>query len=220
MLHEKIQSTIGLIEDVVDNRQKENDNANTAKKNSIFFDSFEKLESSIISYILSKKNFSFTLQSNTAADLKDLMNYSKTTFDNAKAVNPGPFSKKSGTFVDSIAKEWETFYKTNISELINGLNVIVLVHPTPTVVKSCISNLNKCVTWPLTQERIDSYKEARQKADVLLKEMKFDDEIRDFLIKVRDKRATLTDLTPSILEWIQSENIADKVSLGIRSTMS
>ena len=131
-----------------------------------------------------------------------------------------PFGKKSGTFVDSIAKEWETFYKTNISELINGLNVIVLVHPTPTVVKSCISNLNKCVTWPLTQERIDSYKEARQKADVLLKEMKFDDEIRDFLIKVRDKRATLTDLTPSILEWIQSENIADKVSLGIRSTMS
>ena len=36
MLHDKIQSTIGLIEDVVDNRQKENDNANTAKRNSTF----------------------------------------------------------------------------------------------------------------------------------------------------------------------------------------
>ena len=32
MQHEKIQSTIGLIDDVVDNRQKENDNANTAKR--------------------------------------------------------------------------------------------------------------------------------------------------------------------------------------------
>lgn len=32
MLHEKIQSTIALIEDVVDNRQKENDNANAAKR--------------------------------------------------------------------------------------------------------------------------------------------------------------------------------------------
>ena len=39
MLHEKIQSTIALIEDVVDNRQKENDNANAAKRNSTFFDS-------------------------------------------------------------------------------------------------------------------------------------------------------------------------------------
>ena len=30
MLHDKIQATIGLIDDVVDNRQKENENKNTA----------------------------------------------------------------------------------------------------------------------------------------------------------------------------------------------
>ena len=105
------------------------------------------------------------------------------------------------------------------SELINGLNIIVLVHPTPTVVKNCIAAFNKCEKWPLTQESIDAYKEARLKANELLREMRFDDEIRDFLIKVRDKRATLTDITPSILEWIQSENISDKVSLSIRNTV-
>lgn len=87
------------------------------------------------------------------------------------------------------------------------------------VIRSCIIAFNKCEKWPLTQEIIDSYMEARQKADNLLKEMRFDDEIMDFLIKVRDKRATLIDITPSILEWIQSENIADKVSLSIRNTM-
>lgn len=219
MLHEKIQSTIGLIEDVVDNRQKENDNANIAKRNSTFFDSFARLTPSITSYILAKKNFSFTLQSNTAIILQELINYSKTTFDNAKAVNPAPFSKKAESFIDSITKEWETFYKANNSELINGLNIIVLVHPSPAVVRSCITAFNKCEKWPLTHESIDSYMEAQQKADDLLKEMRFDDEIRDFLVKVRDKKATLTDITPSILEWIQSENIADKVSLSIRNTM-
>ena len=217
MLHEKIQSTIGLIDDVVDNRQKENDNANTAKRNSAFFDSFARLTPSITSFILAKQNFSFSLQPNTAAGLHDLMNYSKSTFDNAKAVNPSPFKQKTDAFIETITKEWETFYKANNSELINGLNIIVLVHPTPTVVRSCITAFNKCEKWPLTQESIDSYKEARQKADGLLKEMKFDDEIRDFLIKVRDRKATLTDITPSILEWIQSENIADKVSLSIRN---
>lgn len=219
MLHEKIQSTIGLIDDVVDNRQKENDNINAAKRNSTFFDSLAKLTPSIISYILARKNFSFTLQPNTAAILQELMNYSKATFDNSKAVNPAPFSKKAESFIDSIAKEWETFYKAQNSELINGLNIIVLVHPSPAVVRSCITSFNKCEKWPLTQESIDSYMDARQKADDLLKEMRFDDEIKDFLIKVRDKRATLTDITPSILEWIRSENIADKVSLSIRNTM-
>ena len=94
----------------------------------------------------------------------------------------------------------------------------MLVHPAPMLVRGCITALNKCKEWPLTKDNIDSYKEARQKAEDLLKEMKFDDEIKVFLIKVRDKNATLTDLTPSILEWIQSENIADKVSLSIRNT--
>ena len=219
MLHEKIQSTIGLIEDVVDNRQKENENANTAKRNSTFFDSFANLTPSFISFILARKNYAFTLQSNTAASLQDLISYSKNTFDNGKAVNPSPFKQKSEAFINSIAKEWEAFYNSKNSDLINGLNIIVLVHPTPTVVRSCITALKKCEKWPLTQEDIDSYSEARQKADDLLKEMRFDDEIRDFLTKVRDKKATLTDITPSILEWIQSENIADKVSLSIRNTV-
>ena len=62
MLHEKIQETIGLIEDVIDNMQKENENANTAKRNSIFFDSYDKLTHSITSYILAKRNFGFVLQ--------------------------------------------------------------------------------------------------------------------------------------------------------------
>lgn len=219
MLHEKIQTTIGLIEDVVDNRQKETDNANIAKRNSTFFDSYAKLTPYITSYILAKRNFGFVLQANTSASLKDLMNYSKTTFDNSKAVNPTPFKHKTEIFIDSITKEWEIYYKNSNSELINGLNIIVLVHPTPTVVKNCIAAFNKCEKWPLTQESIDAYKEARLKANELLREMRFDDEIRDFLIKVRDKRATLTDITPSILEWIQSENISDKVSLSIKNTV-
>ena len=219
MLHEKIQSTIGLIEDVVDNRQRNNDNANTAKRNSTFLDSFARLRPSVTSYILARKNFNFILRSNTAAVLQELMNYSKTTFENARTVNPSPFKQKTEVFIDSIAKEWEAFYKANNSELTDGLNIIVLVHPTPSVVRSCITAFNKCEKWPLTQAAIDSYSAARQKANDLLTEMRFDDEIRDFLIKVRDKKATLTDITPSILEWIQSENIADKVSLSIRNNM-
>lgn len=219
MLHEKIQSTIGLIDDVIDNRQKDSENANTARRNNTFFDSLARLTPSITSFILAKKKFGFSLQSNTAAGLHDLMNYAKTTFTNAKAVNPAPFKQKADACIEAIAKEWETFYKANNSELVNGLNIIVLVHPTPMIVRSCITAFNKCEKWPLTQESIDSYTEARQKADDLLKEMRFDNEIRNFLIKVRDKKATLTDITPSILEWIQSENIADKVSLSIRNTM-
>lgn len=217
MLREKIQSTIGLIDEVQDNMEQENENKNIARRNSTFFDTLDMLTPSLKSYVLAKKNFNFALQANTAMGLTYIMDYSKKTFNESKAVNPPQFKERSEAFVDAISREWKTFYQANNSDLINGLNIIVLVHPTPNVVRNCITAFNKCEKWPLTQESIDSYKEARQKADDLLKEMKFDDEIRDFLIKVRDRRATLTDITPSILEWIQSENIADKVSLSIRN---
>ena len=217
MLREKIQSTIGLIDEVEDNRVQENENQNMAKRNSTFFDTLDKLTPTLRSYILAKKNFGFSLQANTSTVLTYIMDYSNKTFTEAKAVNPPQFKDRSEAFMSAVSKEWETFYKANNSVLIDGLNIIVLVHQTPSVARSCITAFNKCEKWPLTQESIDSYKEARQKADDLLKEMKFDDEIRDFLIKVRDKKATLTDITPSILEWIQSENIADKVSLSIKN---
>ena len=219
MLQKKIQSTIGLIDDVDYNRGKEKENTDIAKKNSIFFDSLEKLTPYIKSYILAKKNFSFTLQQDTADALKHLMNYSKNTFEITKAVEPESFSEKSEKFVNSISEEWKEFYMPTNNELISGLNIIVLVHPMPNVVRGCISALNKCEKLPLTQENIDSYKGAKKNADELLKEMKFDDEIRDFLIKVRDKQATLIDITPSIMDWIQSEDIANRVSLSIRNTI-
>ena len=145
------------------------------------------------------------------------MEYSKITFDKAKAVNPNAFKKKAELFIDAITQEWAAFYKSNNIELISGLNIIVLVHPTPNIVRNCIMTLNKCEKWPLTQDIIDAYKDAIQNANKLLKEMMFDDEIKDFLIKVRDKRATLADLTPSILEWINSKDISDKVCLSIKN---
>ena len=46
--------------------------------------------------------------------------------------------------------------------------------------------------------------------------MRFDDDIKIFLQKVSLRTATLADLTPQILEWINEENIADKISLSIK----
>ena len=56
----------------------------------------------------------------------------------------------------------------------------------------------------------------KQQANELLEEMRFDDDIKSFLQKVALRTATLADLTPQILEWINSESIADKIGLSIK----
>ena len=219
MFLEKIQSTIGLIEEVQDNKLKENENENIAKRNTIFFDTLDKLTPSIKSYILVRKNFDFILQPNTYDKLKSAIEYSKKTFEDGKAINPTKFKQQVDTFLTAVEQEWSEFYKTSNSELISGLNILVLVHPYPITVRNCITVLNKCEKWPLTQETIDSYKETIEKARKYLKEMRFDDEIKEFLKKVQDKKATLKDVSPSIMKWIESESISDKVSLSIKNTV-
>lgn len=217
MLHRKICSTIELIEDVSENQKIENENSDIANKNSIFFDSLKGLLDSIQSYAIAKKNFNFSLDENTEKLLKDLISYSKNAFDNEKVVNPKSFKQRSDTFIELISKEWNDFYKEENGELKNELNIITLVHPNSSEVKNCIIALNRCGKWPLTQENVSWYEKAKKSADEFIKEIRFDNEIKEFLIKVRDKKATLADISSSILEWIKSENISEKITLTIKT---
>ena len=216
MLQAKINSIIELIDDVVDNRSIANENANVAKRNSLFFDSLEKIIPTIQSYILAKKNFSFKESEVLSSKINDIMNYSKETFSNSKAVNPDSFHKKCDSFISEIMTEWETFFKKDHHELLSGLNIMIPVHSNPMIVRNCVANIRKCEKWPLTSDAVSTYLTAKKQANELLQEMRFDDNIKLFLQKVSLRTATLADITPQILEWINSENISDKIALSIK----
>lgn len=220
MLQKRINSTIGIIDDVVDNRNIANENVNVAKRNSLFFDSLEKVTPMVQSYILAKKNFSFNESEALSLKLHDIMNYSKDTFSISKAINPDSFRKKCDSFISEITAEWSTFFKKEHHELLSGLNIMLPVHSSPIVVKNCIANIKKCEKWPLTADVVNSYLNAKQQANELLKEMRFDDDIKFFLQKVLLRTATLSDLTPTILEWINAESISDKIFLSIKGVQS
>lgn len=219
MLYEKMQSTIELIEDVCDNKKIFNNNKNTANKNTIFFDSFEKLSPYIKSYVLAKKNFNFALNEEMTTLLQYLMSYSKKAFDSKKVVDPNSFMKKSQSFIRLIDNGWNDFFEIKNSEMIDELNIIALVYPYPSKVRNCIKAFNDCKKLPLTQEKINEYENAKKSTENIISEIRFDKEIKEFLIKVRDKKATFADISPSILEWIKSENISEKITLNIKNVV-
>lgn len=216
MLQEKINTTIELIDDVVDNKNIANENEKAADRNSLFFDSLEKITPMIQSYILAKKNFDFNISEALSIKLHYLMNYSKETFFNSKASNPDSFHNKCDSFISEIATEWAEYYKSTHHELLSGLNIMIPVHSNPMIVRNCVANIKKCEKWPLTTDVVSSYLNAKEQARELLKEMRFDDNIKVFLQKVSLRTATLADLTPQIFEWINSECIADKIALSIK----
>lgn len=216
MLQKKIRSTISLIEDVVSNRNIEAENASLAKRNTAFFLSLTNLEPSISSYIIARKSFNFQLSNELSTQIHNLMNYSKTAFENSKAINPDAFKKNVEAFNDKIAFDWFNFYKDKSTDLLNDLNTMRPLYSDSMAISNCIQSLKKCEKWPLTQDAANAYIEAENKTKSILKEFRFDDNIKSFLKKLSSKAATLNDLTPEILEWIRSENISDRITLGIK----
>ena len=47
--------------------------------------------------------------------------------------------------------------------------------------------------------------------------MEFDTEIVDFLRKVKDRSASLLDLTDPIIAWIRKENLSSNIMLSIKN---
>ena len=216
MLQKKIHKTVSLIDDVMANRDIKSQNENIARINKVFFDNLEDLKPLLASYIMVKRQFGFELPENVRVRLKSAMEYAKTAYDEKKAVSPDSFRKNVTQLCSEMPQEWEKFYKEKTAELIDGLTILIPVHSAPTVVRNCLNVLKKCEKFPLNQKMIDDYFSAEKQACELLDEMHFSDDIKAFLEKVSQKRATLEDLTPEILEWIRSEGIAGKIGLMIK----
>ena len=70
--------------------------------------------------------------------------------------------------------------------------------------------------WPVDEQVIKEYFMAKEKAVELLNDMKFDSEIQLFLRKVRDKEATLFDLTEPVRKWLIEEGLEKNITIGIK----
>ena len=58
---------------------------------------------------------------------------------------------------------------------------------------------------------------ANDKAREILSKMEFDDDVANFLKKVKDKEASLLDLSDTIIAWIRKENLLGNIILSIKN---
>lgn len=77
--------------------------------------------------------------------------------------------------------------------------------------------MNNFSNWPVDEAVSFQYETAKEKANELLSKMEFDVEIVNFLKKVKDKEASLLDLTDSIIDWIRREKLSGNILLSIKN---
>lgn len=217
MLQSKIQSAMELIQDVSYNRERKNEHETIAKRNTLFFEALKFLSHAVSSYITAHNYFSFTLDEENMHKLNGLMNHADQSMSSKKAVNPEIFRNDVNELTGNVSTAWKSFFHNRYDNLISGLSIMMAVHPDPKQIRLLINSLKKCEKWPLDKDSALNFQTKEKEANDLLKNMKFDDDIRDFLEKVSSQSATINDMTPEVYQWLVKENIAGKLGLYFKT---
>lgn len=219
MLVKRIADVRNDIDSVITLRNTDTEKNYIVRKNNTFFASYNILKESIQSYALISEMTDFKAKEDTLKLMRSAMESAKTIFDKQLVTRPDAFKKDSDSIAAKLSSEWEQYIKERNAPILDSLNILrqVAESSKQMAIRNLQSEIKKCETWPINSDLLENYYEACEKADEYRQSMSFDDEIEDFLRKVSSKNATLADITPKVMEWIEKEKFKGKIGLSIKA---
>lgn len=219
MLVNRITEVRNDIDNVLTLKSTDTENKNIVRGNNTFFSSYKMLKESIQSYVLTSEKMDFRVKDDTLKLLYSVMDSSKLIFDNQLVTRPESYKKESENIVAKLSNEWYQYIKDKNAPIVDSLNILKLVAESSKqiAIRNLQSDIKKCETWPINSDLLENYFAACEKAEEYRESMNFDDEIEDFLRKVSMKNATLLDITPKVMEWIEKEGFMEKIGLSIKA---
>ena len=123
-----------------------------------------------------------------------------------------------------LTREWKVFYQKKTKSSLSKLDTLGNLVGSPGMIASIRENISGGSEWAGlslcddgAHTRLSLLKTAIDKIDELEKDLNLSDEIKAFIVKVTNKRARITDISPAIIEWIQKESLDDKFVINFRS---
>lgn len=218
MLQEKLNECRMLMTEVSQNKQKDNEHQNVVRKNNTFFDTYSKLFVPIIKgYVICKRYDHVKFSDKTISELNKYLEYSKKTFEQKMVINPAKYQDGVKNLSEKIQMEWKDQTNEFLANIKEELGILKLVCNEKQEIQKILVCMNNFSNWPVDENITSQYDNANKKANEILSRMEFDDEIAAFLKKVKDKEASLLDLTDSIIDWIRKENLSGNIMLSIKN---
>lgn len=112
-----------------------------------------------------------------------------------------------------IKSEWEFFHKSKTISIKNTLNTIFNINKFN--IERCLIDIGAAEKWESDIQKYQQMKKGLEDAQNLIDNLNLNDDVVVFLKKISTKRATITDLTPEIIDWIYKENLEKKIKIVI-----
>jgi len=218
MLQEKLNECRVLMEEVSQNKRKDNEHQNIVKKNNTFFDTYNNFFVPIIKgYAVCKKYKHVIFSDKTIEELNKYIDYTKKTFEQKIVINPAKYQEGVKKLSEKMQSEWKSQTDEYLTGMKEELGILKLVSNEKQDIQKILVCMNNFSNWPIDENVTVQYEIANEKAHEILSRMEFDDDIADFLKKVKDKEASLLDLSDSIIAWIRKENLSGNIMLSIKN---
>ncbi len=112
---------------------------------------------------------------------------------------------------------WKNAADQRYSKAIDMLQISVFLLPSPKESKELAEALNDARTQPPASiSGIDKIEEKLRRAEKLIDQLNVSDdpEIVSFLEKVKERQATINDLSPKILDWLKNNHLSGRFKLS------
>lgn len=218
MLQERLNECRVLMAEVSKNKQKDSEHQNVVKRNNTFFDAYAKyFVPTIIGYAICKKYDHVIFSEKITEELTKCIEASGKTLEQKMVINPAKYQECVKNLSEKIQVEWRNQTDAFLADIREELGILKLVSNEKLEIQKILFCLNNFSNWPNGDDVAQQYESAMEKANEILSRMEFDDEISEFLRKVKDKEASLLDLSDSIIAWIRRENLSGNIMLSIKN---
>ena len=157
---------------------------------------------------------SLSTDSSTIANMENILSNLEECVSSGLAesdsVNKAENSFK--TLQTDMKKTWSKQYTDITGSTVSTLEAIRGISEEK--VNACLEKIQEAGTWDLNLLQYQKMQEGLQEANSLIESMGLDDDIRSFLQRTTDGKATLFDLTDKVLQWIREEKLENKIRIS------
>lgn len=197
------------------NRSKIAEKDTTVRTNNSFFIALDKFVKCVESIAIANE-YQYHFDESLITNIKECITYIDNTFDKKNAMRVESFRTRVSSIDNSLSQDWMHYCNIMNQKMIEKLAILKVISKNQFEInslKNCIDNFKN---WPLDINMKNAYDKSNSRANELINDMHFDDEIERFLMKVSNREATLLDLNDSILKWIKEENLEKSIALNIK----
>lgn len=124
----------------------------------------------------------------------------------------------------SLSKEWKAYYQKKISGSLSKLNTLGHLATDAETTASIRTNITNGGEWTglsLSDDGVNSrlslFKSAIDKIDELEESLNLSEEIKEFIVKITSRKARVSDVNDTIIDWIKKENLEDRFVINFKT---